>query len=296
MANHLLDFASRTGFQLLTTATSTSFLLLSMLSGSAQAAHLRTGTTFSIFTECINDGIALVVGSTPQAPDGWYYATDAVDDSTPFAGSAYEIFGLGIKETSDSLYIALKANLPLNGTPADEAEDGNIGWGDLFITQPHQSFATAMQRSSIMGIRFAAANDSSVSRVGVYTNARAVSVTETNSGFPSLQAYSDAVIERGNQPSLGDLPTNTEYFDSTQSLNSMGAGRFLGDITWLSMPELQAAGFDFGRYGGSQTIAFKVNKSLLTASTPEPDGVGGLLTLGLTFFGIRQYQQHRQHS
>ncbi|HAA32599.1 MAG TPA: hypothetical protein DCE56_38935 [Cyanobacteria bacterium UBA8553] len=50
--------------------------VVSATTGSASAATLTPGATFSTFLECANDGISLVVGQNPTDAAGWQYAID----------------------------------------------------------------------------------------------------------------------------------------------------------------------------------------------------------------------------
>src|SRR6476646_2531575 len=107
----------------------------------------------------------------------WNYGIDAFNDGS--GGSQYEIKGMAIKETSDSIWVALTGGTSLAGNSDSQALGGSIGWGDLFFNFSGKNYQTANSAGDLFGIRFAAANDSKVS-LGVYQNAKAVSVATQN--------------------------------------------------------------------------------------------------------------------
>ena len=277
-------------------AFTTVFASCLAFSKSAQAATfaLNEGTVANTFTECINDGIALKIQQNPVDQHGWQYAVDSPNDGvngSQIGGNIYEIYTLALRETKDSIWVAINANMPLTGADGTSANDGNIGWGDLFFNFTGKDFSTASNEGSLFGVRFAGTNDSFVPQIGLYNNVSAASTTGINSGFSSLQEYNQYVATYGCQgegcgPSLGDLPADTSYFDQTKSLNTIASGQFLTSIMYLSEAELQEAGYNFNQSGGSQTIAFKFDKSSICKSgycksVPEPSGAIGLVAIGL---------------
>ncbi|MFP5274818.1 MAG: XDD3 family exosortase-dependent surface protein [Coleofasciculus sp.] len=199
---------------------------------------LNEGTVANTFTECINDGIALQVGKNPINDQGWQYAVDSFNDGVDGfqvggAGNGYEIYSLALKETKDSIVVVINGNIPLTGIDGTRADDANIGWGDLFFNFTDKDFTTANNQGDLFGVRFAESNDSLVPNLGLYSNVTAISTTDINSGFDSLEDYNirvnDACQGAGCGPSLGDLAADTSYFDQSQSLNTMGSGEFLTD-------------------------------------------------------------------
>ncbi len=289
----------------------TAFGLIFATGETAKAATLTAlnkGTVVDTFTECINDGIALMVGKNPADEHGWQYAIDSFNDGvsgTQIGGNVYEIYSLALRETSDSLWVVINGNLPLTGTDAVGAEDGNIGWGDLFFNFSGKDFTTASKESSLFAVRYAGTNDSLAPKIGLYGNVTATSTTAINSGFSSIKAYNQQVAtycqEPGCRPSLGDLAADTSYFDQTQSLNAIASGKFLTSIMYLSDSELLKAGYDLNRFGGQHTIAFKFNKSGICESgycksVPEPSGVLGLAAVGLIFGGSKLRKRYKDSS
>jgi len=283
----------------------TAFSLLFVTGQLAKAATLRAlneGTVVDTFTECINDGIAMMVGQNPTDEQGWQYTLDSFNDGVngyQVGGNVYEIYGLALRETSDSIWVALNANMPLTGATAPSAADGNIGWGDLFFNFSGTDFTTASNEGNLFAVRFAGTNDSFAPTIGLYDNVTATSTTAINSGFSSIQNYNEWVSVNGGNPSLGDLPANTYYFDQTQSLNAIASGTYLTGITYLSPTELTEAGYKLNQFGGSQTIAFKFDKSAICnsgycKSVPEPSGVFGLAVVGLIFGGSQFCKRYRK--
>lgn len=205
----------------------------------------------------------------------WNYSIDGVGDNA--GGDAYEINGLAIKETTDSIFVALTGGMPLTGTSARRAVDGNIGWGDLFFNFSGQDFQTASEQGNVFGIRFAGTNNSKAASIGVYENVLAASDTAENNGYGSLRQYYDKGWGKPN--TLGtDLPTEKDAYTylygtsvaqnpttrNTPILNVIGSGIKIGDINFLDASQLSQEGLDFAHFSsqGTQTIGFKFARSL----------------------------------
>lgn len=286
---------------LLGTALTTA-CIVSVAAQSASAGSLTGGTTLSIFLECLNDGISLGVGQNPTDAAGWQYAIDSYTDGVAgnnVGGNAYEIYSMGVKETSDSIFVAIKSNTPYAGNPERRAQNGTIALGDLFINLDalELNFQQASDAGSLYAVRFVANNDSGVPELGVYSNVTAKSVTGINSGFRSIQEYNEHVTDKKKTPNFGDLPANTDYFDREGSLNVIASGNFLTGLTLLSKTELKAAGFNLKQTPGKHTLGFKFDKSVLPGgaaepeSVPEPGAIVGLVILGTTFVVRRRDRQ-----
>lgn len=256
------------------------FIIVSGRIETVSAAVLGTGTTIHTFLECLNDGVALQVGNNPVDAQGWQYTIDSNSDGvagTDVGGNEYEIYGMAVRETETSLWFVLNGNTPLTGNSAVTAADGNIGWGDLFLNFSGMDFQTAMESGNLFAIRFAGTNDSGVDQIGVYQQAKAKSVTNSNSGFLSLQQYNSHVVNYGGFPSLGDLPANSPYFNLAQSWNVIESGNYLTGIEYLSEQDLLKGGYNPSLFAGLQTIAFKWDKAPLPSqSVPEPSILFGL--------------------
>ena len=306
MSNYTVRFLPRKNllFSAKLLAFTTIFGLIFATAQSAKAATfaLNEGTVANTFTECINDGIALKVGQYPVAYHGWQYAIDSPNDGVngyQVGGNVYEIYSLALRETEDSIWVAIKGNTPLTGVDGTSAVDGNIGWGDLFFNFTGKDFTTASNEGSLFGVRFVGTNDSFVSQIGLYSNVTATSTTSINSGFNSLQSYNQRVTNHCQGPncgpSLGDLAADTSYFDQSQSLNSIASGEFLSSIKFLTEAELQEADYNPSQSGGNQTIAFwfyksDICKSGYCESVPEPSAAIGLVAFGL-IFGANQLRK-----
>jgi len=261
---------------------------------------LTPGIVINTFTECINDGVALVTGQNPVDQQGWQYAIDSANDGVDglqVGGNAYEIYNLALKETADDILVAINANMPLTGVNGTPADDGNIGWGDLFFNFSGQDFSSASNAGDLFGVRFAGTNDSLVPDIGLYGDVTATSTTAENSGFASIDAYNQHVATYGCtgvdcDPSLGDLAANDTYFNQNDSLNAIASGTYLTGISFLSDAELGAAGYALNQFAGEHTIAFRFSKSSIcdrgfcqtneiTKSVPEPSGIVSLGIIGL---------------
>lgn len=242
----------------------------------------------------------------------WTYSIDAFTDGS--GGDEYEIRGLATKETEDHIYISISGESALTGIDSPDAEDGNIGWGDLLFNFTDQDINGA--NGSLYGIRFAETNDSTVSQIGVFSDVTAASVSGTNGGFDHLQHYYESGWEQPN--TMGDIATVQEAYayigETDPVLTSIIDGSFLGDIEFLSAQDASAAGLDFEYFNaaGGETHTFRLDRALLpggdfiatlflecandgiallssfTSSTnnseaqdvPEPSFVISLLTLG----------------
>jgi hypothetical protein len=271
----------------------------------ASLTALATGATSNVFKECINDGTALVYDENRVNDRGWLYSFDSPLDGvagTQVGGNGYEIYGSAIKETEDSIWVVLNSNMPLTGLDGTAAEDGNIGWGDWFLNLSGQDFTTASNSGNLFGVRFAGTNDSLAPSIGLYSNVTATSVTGVNDGFSTLTDYENRVLTYGCPDgsclNYGDLSIDTTYFDRTQSLNAIGSGTYLSEITYLTLQELQDGGYDSSQFAGSQTVAFKFDKSTLCAagapcqSVPESSSVLGLVVVGI--LGLRSILRRNQ--
>jgi hypothetical protein len=248
--------------------------------------------------------------------NGWNYAIDSFNDGVTggqVGGGDFEFYGIAIKETSDTAFIAINSNLSLAGYANPRTQRGNINYGDLFFNFSGQNFNTANANGNLFAIRFADGNDSGVATTGVYTNVTAKNVTKTNSGFSNLNQYNTRVASQGKTPSMGDLAATDPYFEQIGNgtvLNSIATGTKVGEINFLTPATLNALGLNFAQFNavGSQTIGFSFNKSSMPSgnyianffaecandaiaiqgsfeAVPEPSTWLGTL-VGLSFLGI----------
>jgi len=207
--------------------------------------------------------------------NGWNYAIDSFNDGVTGAqigGGAFEFYGIAVKETSDTAFIAINSNLSLAGYADSAALRGNINYGDLFFNFSGQNFNTANANNSLFAVRFAEGNDSGVATTGVYSNVTAKNVTKTNSGFTNLNQFNTVVASQGGTPSMGDLAATDPYFEQTGNwtvLNSISTGTKVGEIDFLTPATLSALGLNFGQFNavGSQTIGFSFNKSSMPSGS-----------------------------
>jgi hypothetical protein len=227
------------------------------------------------------------IAAAPAHANDWDYSIDSFNDgqqgsspSGPIVGanSAFEMYGLALKATADTVYVAINSNLGLAGYSSNRAEDGNIGYGDLFLNfTGSDKFAGAEGDSNLFGIRFAGTNGTDVA-TGVYSGVTSEDATAANAGFESLNQHKSQINARGGTPSFGDLDWTgtgngyTQYFGPTnqkrQFATSIASGTKIGDVEMLS--EAQLADLDFGQYGavGDHTFGFSFDRSLL----PEAGG------------------------
>ncbi|MFB2834496.1 XDD3 family exosortase-dependent surface protein [Floridanema evergladense] len=269
---------------------------------------MNHGKVRNLVAAAITYGFISVTGQVASAGtlhNGWNYVSDPNYDSLAgdgrggiiAGGTIYEIYGMAIKDDvdSDSIWVAINSNLPIAGRntgPFDSGfpiSNGNIGWGDLlFDFSGLGNFKAANDASSLFGIRFAAGNDSKVSRTGVYSNVKAVSVVAQNGGWSNFYNHNiNGVLPRTNRnAATGELAWNDRYYSPYTSLgdwdlpqtlipNVIASGTKIGDITLLNSSQLSAAGFSpaFLPAVGSQTFGFKFAKSLL----PQADYLATLI-------------------
>ncbi|MDY6782097.1 MAG: XDD3 family exosortase-dependent surface protein [Cyanobacteriota bacterium] len=227
-----------------------------------------------------------LVIAAPQARAGqlyqdWNYGIDAVGDGS--GGSKYDIKGLAVKQTADSIFVGLTGGSPITGASERSAADGNVGFGDLFFNFSGKDFQTAEQDGDIFGIRFAGTNDSGASQVGLYSNVSTKSVTSTNAGYDNLKRYYDKGYGKANTMGT-DIATESEAYtylygadaganptnNNTTVTNVIDSGNFLGGINLLDGNQLASAGLDFGHFNasGSHTFGFQFDKSLLSSALP----------------------------
>ncbi|MCC3531137.1 MAG: PEP-CTERM sorting domain-containing protein [Microcoleus sp. PH2017_22_RUC_O_B] len=222
-----------------------------------------------------------IIGLQPQKAtaatlsNGWNYAIDSFNDGVTgpqIGGGEFEFYGIAVKETSDTAFIAINSNLSLAGYADSAAQSGNINYGDLFFNFSGQNFDTANANRSLFAVRFAEGNDSGVATTGVYSNVTAKNVTKTNSGFINLNQYNTTVASGGGTPSMGDLAATDPYFQQTGNwtvLNSIASGTKVAEISSLTPATLSAMGLDFSQFNavGSQTIGFSFNKSAIPSGS-----------------------------
>ena len=272
--------------------------------------------TYSVAVFCAIFALQQPKATAATLSNGWNYAIDSFNDGVTgnqIGGGDFEFYGIAIKETSDTAFIAINSNLTLAGYADPRVQRGNINYGDLFFNFSGQSFNTANANGSLFGIRFADGNDSGVATTGVYRDVTAKNVTKTNSGFSNLNQYNARVASQGKTPSMGDLAATDAYFQQTGSwsvLNSIATGTKAGEINFLTPATLNALGLNFAQFNavGSQTIGFSFNKSSMPSgnyianffaecandaiaikgsfeAVPEPSTWFGTL-VGLSFLGI----------
>ena len=183
--------------------------------------------------------------------------------------SAYELYGIGYAQTDTTLYVGFNSNLPIGGEPTPDVTGGSVAWGDMFFNFSDQPFAEAVAAGEVYGVRFDAANDSPVA-LGLHQVQQTDSVTLSNSGFASLDAYQTTVTGAGGTPSLGDVPFDGSYLSNSElPQNIIGQGTLLSsEVSFIE--DFSTVGFDsdFG-FGaelaetGRYTYGFSVDRESL---------------------------------
>jgi hypothetical protein len=221
-------------------------------------------------------GIAAPQANAGSLTGGWNYAIDSFNDGynsgTIGQDSAYEFYGMAIKEEADKVYVALNSNLALGGRAHSSADNGFISYGDLLFNFTSNNLNRASNQNSLFAIRFDGKNDAGVSSTGVYSSVKAKSVTNKNSGFDSLSAHDNKVSKKGGSASMADLSQSDDYFKD-KTLNVIKSGTKVGDIKYIN--DFSKLNLDFGQFGatGSQTLGFSFDKALL----PNGDYLAHLL-------------------
>jgi hypothetical protein len=209
-------------------------------------------------------GVVLVQpsGALAASFNGWDYAIGATDNgvtNSRVGGGAFEIYGLGIKDTGRELIVALNSNLPLTGQQG-------VTYGDLFFNFTGRSFKAASDLNQLWGVRFTGIeSESGATTIGLYSHVRAKNVTRFNTGFANLAQYRSVV--QGNDR-WGDITTADPYFAGQQAgdwtvLNAIGAGTKTAEISLLTVADLVTKGLDFNQFdrvAGQQTIGFRFEK------------------------------------
>jgi hypothetical protein len=260
--------------------------------------------------------------------NGWNYARDdysydGTDAGNLSATSKYDIYGIGVKQVGNQIWVGVNTSTPLTGVANNAAADKNIGWGDLFLDFNYgdagNTFATA--QGSMIGIRFAATNDSSATTTGVYTNVTGKSVTGQNSGFTSLNHYSSQV----SPAKIGDLAVNDAYYapyakaNVPNSIGLLGKSSVrIGDVTALlasdlsDLPSLNLVGNNGSKFGfkfdrplgfsgdflGSLFLecindSVAIQGNLKSKSVPVPPAIAGILAAA-AFGGWRAAKSKKQ--
>jgi hypothetical protein len=229
------------------------------------------------------------IAAAPAHANDWDYAIDSFEDGQqgsspngPIVGadSAFEFYGMALKATADTVYVAINANLSLAGyeTTRTDVTDGKIGYGDLFLNfTGNAKFADAEGDSNLFGIRFDGNNNSGVD-VGVYSGVTSKDVTAANAGFKHFNEYKKQIGQRNGIPGFGDLAWTDNnddmvpYFgpanQTHQFPTSIASGNSIGGIQDLTQEEIDS--LNFQQYGavGDYTFGFSFDRSLL----PEAGG------------------------
>lgn len=242
-----------------------------------------TAKTMTLLAGCAlaSTCVGLAPAQAGEMYGDWNYTIDSFDDGSDAGvrgeASAYEFYGMALKETADKVYIAINSNLNLGGEFADSAKDNYIHYGDLLLNFSGSNLGNS--QGNLFGIKFDAGNDSGVSGVGLYGNVVGQNVAKDNSGFKTMKEHRDWANgtykvdgkKVKGTASMGDL-SHDEYFQQGKyaTTNSIKSGDFLGNISFLSAAELFDAGLNFGAVDagvvGRHTIGFSFDRNLL------PDG------------------------
>lgn len=259
---------------------------------------------------------AIAVSLPAQAGNivnGWNYASDASNDGS--GGSQYEIYGIGVKQVNNEIWVGINAGMPLTGVANNGAADKNIGWGDLFLDfnygQSGNSFASA--QGALLGIRFAGTNDSIASTTGVYTGVSGTAVASSNHGYNNLNHYTTYYPSA----TIGDLglAKNNPYYAAYAGAavpNVIGGyNSRAGDVTALLASDLTTlTGSASNKFGFKFAVPTGYNGSFLGSlflecindsvaiqgnyrAVPVPPAIAGIIAAG-AFGGWRAAKRKKQ--
>ena len=219
-------------------------------------------------------GMGLQAAHAGTVYNGWNYGIDSFKDgvSDGNVGGLFEMYGLGIKQDGETIYVGIDARLPLAGKSTGGVTNGSIAWGDLFFNFTGSPLLNA--QGSLFGVRFASNNDASVKPLGLYSGVSGKNVGLSNQGFGSYAEQSKHVSDRGGLPGAGEL-TDAEaktYFKDAS----------LGVITQGQ----QVVGSVFEALDGAalSALGFNLNGALGGATPPQSDAGGATRqTFGFKF-------------
>jgi hypothetical protein len=209
---------------------------------------------------------AVVSAPTQAQAADWDYATAGKNNGT--GGKVFDYEGLAVKETNDSITIAINSGMDLNGQSWNGSHGTEIiNHGDLFFNFTGKSFKEASDSNQLMAVNFARlGSQTGAASTGVYANVSAKSVATYNYGWNNTTDWQNYVGVNNN--SYGDLKANSSYFAGQQTgsnkiLNSINTGNKVGDIMMMSSAQLSAAGLNFAANGatGTKTLGFTFKKT-----------------------------------
>ena len=211
---------------------------------------------------------------------GWNYGIDSFRDGS--GGSKYDIKGMAIKETEESVFVALTGGTPLDGVKDNRATGGYIGWGDLFFNFSDDDFATALANGDVLGVNFAP-HDGGGER-GVYQVDSLKGIGKLNRGYKSMKQYFGWAKKKASLGTefsahnkagktavykylYGSEAANSPNHKNTKLVNVIDEGSWLGGIDLLGIDDLKGEGLNFGLADGgmfgTQTFGFKFSRDLL---------------------------------
>lgn len=180
----------------------------------------------------------------PVQANTWsYYIKDSFEDSTfngsRTPGSIFEMYGMAMRQTGDTVYFAFNVNMPITGTTANT----HIAWGDFILNFGNLN-SYSNNGSGLYAVHFAGSNsDSGVSQNGLYGSVTTKSVSTTNQGWSSIQSYLNTA---GSYASLGGVSYSSGYFDlNAAAPTSINTGNLLTSINLLDASQLATLGLNF---------------------------------------------------
>jgi len=212
----------------------------------------------------------------------WTYTKDSINDSTgtsPESGSVkvgnvyFEIYGIAVKMSEDTVTVAINSRLPIGGIPFKGKQ---ISWGDIVF-----DFADKMY-----GVRFDGSNNSldGGDETGLYEVTKLKSVSKANSGHTNFATYESYVKKGKGKPSLGDMSNlNNGYFGNTDKMpTSLASGNKVANITMLDAAALAGMKLDFATNLKIPASTYDPANPFSSAN-PKPANELGEYTIGFSF-------------
>ena len=252
--------------------------------------------------------------------DTWsYYIKDSFEDSTfngsRTPGSIFEMYGMAMRQSGNTVYFAFNVNMPIAGTTANSA---HIGWGD-FILNFGDLNTYNPNGPGLYAVHFAGNNsDSGVTQNGVYGSVTTQSLSTTHQGWASLQSYLNTV---GSYASLGGISYNSGYFNlNAPAQTSIQTGNLLSSINLLNATDLSTLGLNFAsglstpsQSLGSETFGFSFalqagmtgnfvahltmecsnDMMVMTGTVPEPQSMALLALSMLIGYFLKSMQKSK---
>ncbi|OCQ92349.1 XDD3 family exosortase-dependent surface protein [Limnothrix sp. PR1529] len=208
-------------------------------------------------------GVGLQAANAGTVYNDWNYGIDSFKDGVSGSlGGLFEMYGFGIKQDGETIYVGIDARLPITGQLDNGALNKSITWGDMFFNFSGNPLLNA--QGNLFGVRFASTNDSAVKPLGLYSQVSGKNVASQNRGFASYADQSKYVTGAKGIAGMGEL-TDAEakvYFKDA-SLNVISKGQQVVESVFESLDSTTLS-----------ALGFNLNGALNGAKPPESNANG----------------------